>query len=65
VLTVRVPAANARLQARVIDAYGRMVMAFALTNGSGDVDVSALATGAYVIELRDDQRAWTQRFVKE
>jgi len=65
VLTVRVPAASGRLQARVLDAYGRVAMAFVLASGGGDVDVSSLATGAYVLELRDAHRAWTQRFVKE
>jgi hypothetical protein len=64
-LTVRVPAATGRLQARVVDAYGRTVIAFVLANGNGDVDVSLLAAGAYVLELRDEQRTWTQRFVKE
>jgi len=41
------------------------VIAFVLANGNGDVDVSLLAAGAYVLELRDEQRTWTQRFVKE
>jgi hypothetical protein len=64
-LTVRVPAAQGRLNARVLDAYGRAVRTFTLAQGNGDVDVSVLAQGAYVLELRNGDRTWTQRFVKE
>ncbi len=64
-ITVRVPAAHGRLNARVLDAYGRVVSGFTLAQGRGDADVSALSPGAYVIELRDADHAWTQRFVKE
>lgn len=64
-LTVRVPAAQGRLSARVLDAYGRVVRTFTLPQGNGDVDVRGLAQGAYVVELHEDRRSWTKRFVKE
>ncbi|MCC7503162.1 MAG: T9SS type A sorting domain-containing protein, partial [Flavobacteriales bacterium] len=51
---------------RVLDALGRVVRTGTLTNPqSGELDVSDLPTGAYLLELRDADRTWTQHFVKE
>jgi hypothetical protein len=66
VLTIRMPSATGALQLRVLDALGRVVRTGTLTNPQrGELDVSALPTGAYLLELRDADRSWVQRFVKE
>jgi aminopeptidase N len=64
--TIRMPSATGALQLRVLDALGRVVRTGTLTNPQrGELDVSALPTGAYLLELRDADRSWVQRFVKE
>lgn len=66
VLTIRMPSATGALQLRVLDALGRVVRNGTLTNPQrGELDVSGLPTGAYLLELRDADRSWVQRFVKE
>jgi aminopeptidase N len=65
-VTIRMPSATRALQLRVLDAMGRVVRNGTLTNPQrGELDVSALPTGAYLLELRDAERSWVQRFVKE
>ena len=66
VMTIRMPSATGALQLRVLDAMGRVVRTGSLTNPQrGELDVAALPTGAYLLELRDADRSWVQRFVKE
>ena len=65
-MTIRLPSATRALQLRVLDALGRVLRTGTLTNPqSTELDVSGLPTGAYLLELRDAERSWVQRFVKE
>ncbi|HOY30205.1 MAG TPA: T9SS type A sorting domain-containing protein, partial [Flavobacteriales bacterium] len=66
VLNIGVPQGMNPTTIRLTDAAGRIINVEARSTGSAlSVDIRALASGAYQVELNDGIRTATGRFVKE
>lgn len=64
-LIVRVAAGSAPWSAEVLDAQGRLCWAGLLGSGLGQVDLSGLDAGPYLLRVRDGRQTRTLRFVKD
>jgi hypothetical protein len=49
----------------VYNNVGAIVATYAINNISKEINVSALASGMYVIKIQDNQNSYTARFIKQ
>jgi hypothetical protein len=64
-ITLQVPSALVNKQAIVYNNVGAIVATYAINNISKEINVSALASGMYVIKIQDNQNSYTARFIKQ
>jgi hypothetical protein len=64
-ITLQVPSALVNKQAVVYNNVGAIVATYAISNISKEINVSALASGMYVIKVQDNETSFTARFIKQ